>query len=75
MKEEEIVEALKRESYEFRRLYQEHRDLDEQLAELDRKVYLSPEDEIDRKRLRKEKLLKKDRVTEMIREFRESVAH
>ncbi len=71
MNEKEIVESLKRESYEFRRLYQEHRDLDEQLATLDRKLHLTAEEERERKRLGKEKLLKKDRITSMIREFRE----
>ncbi len=72
MKEEEIVEILKRENEEFRRLAEEHRSLDNMLIEMDRKPYLTPDEEIERKRIQKLKLNKKDRMAELIREYRKS---
>lgn len=70
MREEEIVEILKRENEEFRRLAEEHRSLDNMLAEIDRKPYLTAEEEIERKRIQKLKLNKKDRMAELIREYK-----
>lgn len=70
MKEEEIVEILKRENEEFRRLAEEHRNLDNMLSEIDKKLYLTPDEEIERKRIQKLKLHKKDRMAELIREYK-----
>lgn len=70
MKEEEIVEILKRENEEFKRLAEEHRSLDNMLTEMDKKPYLTAEEEIERKRIQKLKLNKKDRMAELIREYK-----
>lgn len=70
MKEEEIVEILKKENEEFRKLAEEHRSLDNMLSEIDKKPYLTPDEEIERKRIQKLKLNKKDRMAELIREYR-----
>ncbi len=74
MKEQEIVETLKRENEEFRKLSEEHRNLDSLLAEIDSKRYLTPEEELERKRIQKLKLLRKDRMAEMIREYKKTVS-
>jgi uncharacterized protein YdcH (DUF465 family) len=70
LKENEIVEFLKKENEEFRKLSEEHRDLDGLLLEIDGKRYLTPEEELERKRLQKQKLLKKDRMAELVRQYR-----
>ena len=72
MNEEEIRELLKRESEEFKKLDEEHKSLKALLAEIDRKVYLSTDEEVERKKLQKLKLSKKDRMAELIREYRKS---
>ena len=72
MKEQEIVEQLMKESEEFRKVSEEHHTLDGVLAEMDRKVYLTPEEEVERKKLQKQKLLKKDMLAEMIRQFKKT---
>ena len=72
MKEQEIIESLKKENEEFKKLLEEHHDLDATLAEMDKKVYLTPEEEIERKKLQKLKLAKKDKMAEFIRDFRRS---
>jgi hypothetical protein len=51
---------------EFKNLVQEHRMLDDQLKEFDRKVYLTPDEEMERKRLQKLKLAKKDMIARML---------
>ncbi len=72
MKEHEIVEFLKKENEEFKRLSEEHRNLDGFLAEIDRKHYLTPEEEVERKKIQKQKLFKKDRMAELVREYKKS---
>ncbi|HZW35690.1 MAG TPA: YdcH family protein [Candidatus Deferrimicrobiaceae bacterium] len=58
--------ALIERNPEFRNLVHEHRMLDDQLKELDRKVYLTPDEEMERKRLQKLKLAKKDQIAKML---------
>ncbi len=70
MSDEEIIETLKRDNEEFRKLSQEHRELDRMLAELDKKHYLTTEEELESHRLKKEKLSKKDKIAELIKNFK-----
>jgi uncharacterized protein len=72
LKESEIVEFLKNQNEEFRKLSEEHRNLDGLLSEIDGKRYLTAEEEIERKRIQKQKLLKKDRMAELVREYKKS---
>ena len=72
MNEEEVKELLRKESDEFKKLDEEHKGLKALLAEMDRKVYLSADEEMERKKLQKLKLSKKDRMAELIREYRKS---
>ena len=73
MKEQEIVDQLKKENEEFKKLSEEHRNLDGLLAEIDNKRYLTTEEEVERKRIQKLKLLRKDRMAELIREYKKVV--
>jgi uncharacterized protein YdcH (DUF465 family) len=70
VKEQEIIEKLKQDSEDFRKIHNEHHSLDGLLVEVDRKVYLTPEEEIERKKMQKQKLFLKDKMAEMIRDFR-----
>ena len=72
MKEHEIVEFLKKENEEFKRLSEEHRNLDGLLDEIDRKHYLTPEEEVERKKIQKQKLSKKDKMAELVREYKKN---
>jgi len=72
LNDEEIKELLRRENEEFRKLNEEHKNLKTLLAEMDKKVYLSADEEIERKKLQKLKLSKKDRMAEFIRDYRKS---
>lgn len=72
MKEPEITEILKKENEEFKKLSDEHRHLDSLLSEIDKKVYLTPEEEVERKKLQKQKLQKKDRMADLVRNYKKS---
>lgn len=72
MRDEQIVEILSKESEEFKKLTEEHRSLDHQLTDFTAKRYLNPNEEAEKKRLQKLKLLKKDRMAELIRMYRKS---
>ena len=64
--QEEKITALAEKDPEFKTLIQEHRLLDEKLKEFDRKVYLSPDEEMERKKLQKLKLVKKDKIAQIL---------
>lgn len=72
MKEQEIAEILLKENEEYKKLGEEHKSLEEALAEIDKKVHLTAEEEVERKRIQKLKLVKKDRMAEIIREYKKS---
>ena len=58
--------ALLETNPEFKALVHEHRMLDDKLKEFDRKVYLTADEEMERKRLQKLKLAKKDQIAKML---------
>ena len=69
--EEAIVEQLRQTNTEFRELEASHHRLDLELNELQKRHVLTPTEEIEKKRIQKEKLAKKDRLAELIRLSRE----
>lgn len=61
------VKKLLTESEPFKRLYAEHLKFEEQLANLDRIPYLTPEQEFQRKTIQKLKLAGKDQMMALVR--------
>lgn len=72
-KESDIIDYLSRENDEYRRLKEEHRRLEEALSEIMKKRHQTEDDEIEKKRIKKEKLIKKDRMAEIIRKYKEQL--
>jgi uncharacterized protein len=72
MTDEQIVELLKRENAEYQKLSLEHRELKATLEEMNAKHYLTPDEEFERKKMQKAKLLKKDRMAELVRDYKKS---
>jgi uncharacterized protein YdcH (DUF465 family) len=60
---------------EYRRLFEDHRDHEQRLQALAVKTRLSEDEELEEKRLKKEKLLLKDRMEAISRSHRSGVAH
>jgi uncharacterized protein YdcH (DUF465 family) len=69
-KEEELVERLMRENEEFSKAKQAHSQLAKQLDELEKKPFLSPQDEIEIKILKKKKLALKDQMERILVKYR-----
>ena len=69
-KDEELIQSLMLNDAELKRYYEEHVTLERQLAEFNRKLYLSPEQELERKQLQKRKLHGKDRIMEILDKHR-----
>ena len=69
--EDAIVEQLRHSNIEFRELEASHHRLDLELNELQKRHVLTPSEEIEKKRIQKEKLAKKDKLAELIRLYRE----
>jgi len=69
--DEVIVKQLRQSNYEFRELEAAHHNLDAELNELQKRHVLTPAEELEKKRIQKEKLAKKDKLTELIRLYRE----
>lgn len=72
MKEMEIIERLLEGDEDFKRLYFEHRKLDDTVKEIEKKGTLSIDEELEVKRLKKMKLALKDKMEEKIRRIRKS---
>lgn len=69
--EDAIVEQLRRTNTEFRELEESHHRLDRELNELQKRHVLTPNEEIEKKRIQKEKLAMKDKLAEFIRLHRD----
>jgi len=74
MKDQEIAEILRTENPSFRQLQEEHQALEQRLSDLENKQYLTAEDEVEIKSIKKQKLAKKDQMAAMIREYKKTVA-
>ena len=69
-KEEELIERLMRENEEFLKAKQAHTQLAKQLDELEKKPFLTPQDEMEIKILKKKKLAWKDQMEKILIQFR-----
>ncbi len=67
--EQLIVEALRKESYEFRSLEKTHLELEASLEVMNKRKILSSDEELQKKKAQKEKLAAKDSMEMMIREY------
>ena len=73
--ENQAKESLTDIDSEYRRLQELHRGHEERLQVLATKTRLSEDEEIEEKRLKKEKLLLKDRMEALARHRRQGVNH
>lgn len=69
------TESLSEVDAEYRRLHDAHQDHEHRLQALAGKSQLSQDEEIEEKRLKKEKLALKDRMEAIARNHREGVTH
>ena len=64
--DEELILSLMGSDAELKRYYEEHLELEKQLGWFNHKHYLTPEEEVEKKRIQKVKLAGKDRIMEIL---------
>ena len=69
-KEEELIERLMRENEEFSKVKQAHVQLAKQLEELEKKSFITPQDEVEIKIIKKKKLALKDQMEKILVQYR-----
>jgi hypothetical protein len=69
-KEEELIERVMKKDEEFLKVKQIHTQLAKQLEDLEKKPYLTPQDEMEIKILKKKKLAAKDQMEKILMKYR-----
>jgi uncharacterized protein YdcH (DUF465 family) len=69
-KDEELIHSLLEHDSELKGFYEEHLALERELAEFNRRLYLTPEQEMEKKQLQKRKLSGKDKIMEILERHR-----
>jgi len=68
---QDLVQQLFDVNPRFRLLYEEHELLEKELKKLDQKTYLTPDEELERKKVQKLKLAGKDEMTRILNQARQ----
>ena len=68
-----LKEKLIKENKQFRRLYNKHQDYEQRLEELSRRLHLNEKEGLKEKNLKKQKLLLKDKMEKMLKEYKQKV--
>ncbi len=71
LSDEQVKEILYNENPEFKQLKDKHSSFEVRLQELLKKSRLSDQEELELHNIKKQKLILKDKMYEMIREYRE----
>jgi uncharacterized protein len=72
MDEKALKELMLRENADFRRLHKEHQACEKRLEDLQGKSFLTEEEKLEERELKKRKLGLKDRMYLMMTEFRKA---
>lgn len=67
----ELIERLSSADSELAQLWREHLELEAQLDSLGGRLYLTPEEQVERKRLQKLKLAGRDRIEAILAHHRQ----
>lgn len=67
MKKLDVISALRSENEEYQKLEEEHRKYELSLEEMNKKKYLTPEEELEKKNIQKQKLQLKDRMAQLVK--------
>lgn len=66
----ELIQKYIASDPELRRQMEEHEAFERKLEEFNRRIYLTPEEEMERKRVQKLKLAGRDRIEAILRKYR-----
>jgi uncharacterized protein YdcH (DUF465 family) len=66
----ELIQRLISSDPELKRRMDEHQEFERKLAEMNRRLHLTPEEEVERKRIQKLKLVGRDRIEVILAKYR-----
>ena len=69
-RDERLIARLVGRDEELKRCVDEHREHEKKLEEFNKRPHLTPEEEIERKRIKKLKLSGRDRIEEILSKYR-----
>ena len=69
--DQELIQRLSEENPRFRKLHEEHILFEKKLQEYEDLTYISDEEELERKKIKKLKLAGKEEMEAMLNEFRQ----
>ena len=69
-RDEELIDKLLPDNPELDKLVKEHREFEAQLEEFNKKIYLTEEENRQRKGIQKLKLAGRDRIEQILRAYR-----
>jgi hypothetical protein len=67
----DLVQRLSEENPIFRKLHEQHLLFEKQLQDMDDRTYLTPEEDLERKKIQKLKLAGKDEMEAILRDYRQ----
>jgi len=67
---DEVIERIKQENEEFRHLVEQHVQFEAELERFQNMRFLTGEEEMEKKRIQKLKLLGKDKIAQIIRQYK-----
>lgn len=67
--DQDLLERAKKENPEFKKLFDEHTALKSRVDDLNKKKFLNPEQEIEKKNIQKLKLRNKDLMNKIISDY------
>ncbi|HEX5022872.1 MAG TPA: DUF465 domain-containing protein [Candidatus Binatia bacterium] len=74
LKDEQTIVSLLDKDPELRKFYEEHRELEQKLAQFQHKHHLTPEEQVEMKKIQKLKLAGKDRMMQILGRHRQAGA-
>jgi uncharacterized protein YdcH (DUF465 family) len=69
----DLINKLIEKDEELKRLWEEHLELEKKIEEYNKRLYLTPEEEAEKNRLKKLKLAGKDRIQEILNKYRKEM--
>ncbi len=70
--DEQIISKYIDNDEELRRYVEDHKRLEIEIEGFNKRVYLTPEEEMEKKKLQKRKLIGKDRIHEILSRYRQN---
>jgi hypothetical protein len=74
MEEKEIKDRLLKENKNFRKAFEQHQKLEKKLAKFQKKNFLTEDEKLEEKQLKKQKLVLKDKMYYMMTEYRKTLS-